>query len=89
MRLLDSFLLGQWRSPTGDDEDAEMVKGTLDGDREDGLANELVALCTISELMLQSQDSEIGEYLVAPLPWDDYSLLPSGQMHRDCVPSTS
>jgi hypothetical protein len=56
LRLLDSFLLGQW----GGDEGTDMAKEALDEDRKNGLANELVALCTISELIMQSQDNDIG-----------------------------
>ena len=84
LRLLDSFLLGQWV----DDEGTDMAKEALDEDRKNGLANELVALCTISELIMQSQDNDIGKPLVTHLMQDGYLLLASAQMHRDRLPST-
>ena len=62
LRLLDSFLLSQWASPTGEEsESAQMGKEALDKDRERGLAKELVAVGVVSELMMWSHDSDIGK----------------------------
>lgn len=65
LRLLDSFLLGQWVPANGDADDGDGDERLnrskiLDGDREDGLAHELVALCIITELIVQSpQDKDV------------------------------
>lgn len=62
LRLLDSFLLSQWASPTGEEsESAQMGKEALDKDREHGLAKELVAVGVVSELMTRSPNSDIGK----------------------------
>jgi hypothetical protein len=63
MRLLDSFLLGSWASPHKEDDEEIDAMRKLNNDREDGLSDELVALCNASELLIQSQDTDIGEYL--------------------------
>ena len=71
MRLLDSFLLGQWGASIEKDEDEGQVAGrdAVDADRE-GLGNELVALSIVAELMAaQHNDSDphaIGKPCSAP-----------------------
>jgi hypothetical protein len=68
LRLLDSFLLGQWASPTRGDENVQVGREALDEDRESGFAKELVGLCVVSELMTQSYDSKIGISNCPPCP---------------------
>jgi hypothetical protein len=68
LRLLDSFLLGQWGASI-EKEGQVAGRGAVDADRE-GLGNELVALSIVAELMTaQHNDSDphaIGKPCSAP-----------------------
>ena len=58
-------MLGQWGgSAEEDDGGKEVGRGAVDADRTSGLANELVALSVVAELMTWSQHNDDDKHVI-------------------------